>query len=1241
MNDSLGSIVRPLGPRDHLRLPELDDLCTRLADLADDPDRDLSSFLDGLGPFAERVIIAEPTDQTFYRYVHFGTDVAAQAGFDMSGKLTRDFDAATREHIEVTFDDVLKTGEPVTTLMPGLPEGAVNTWQRFVFCVHLAGKPHLLSLVIPLVEAVDAIHARREGVIVCVVPLRIDEHTQGLQLATAKPVERHFSAEDLTTLDSFLADVAVPDETPEVGTLLATGVVELFSEKESKRQVLVDVVHGFTSPFLVLLDATGTVRVHNQLRTATHRLHASFKLGRLGSWLLPSPDGNRVILAPQLAKMLGIDVQGDGSTPLTTLRDHYDADLREQVAVAAGACWQDGSSYRHDGVFTRADGSQLDIRISGAAMCNQAGKTVSVFGIIQDITAEQAAKRRIEESEERFRDFASLAGDWCWETDAHHRFINFTDGLYETGNYSQTAFVGKTRREIPLIPEDRAAIETHFEDLEAHKPFRDLMYRLQDYPGAPVQTFLISGNPRFGKDGQFLGYRGMGRNITDRVAAEQERDESRLALESAQQVARVSHLTVDLVTYRVQASQCLHTLLHRPLPRWAKHNGYLDRGWRVILRQVHRRDRRSLIDAVRCGMRGENVDPVEFRYFSPAARRATHLRLMLRHRAAKDGKPAVLMGVVQDISDLNRAHEALEQRSATLTEAQSMGRIGDWQYDQRSKSITWSQQMFAILGLDPQTFVPDRKTAMELCGPEDGEALRAAHHRTLQSGEIARIDVQARRGDGTFGYYSMMTKPKYDDHGVICGLFGTVQDITERKRAEKQLRSLAFFDPLTGLANRTLFARELNDVLKTVRHRGGSAALLLLDLDHFKEVNDSLGHAAGDELLRAVSRILKEHVDDRGFVARLGGDEFAVIVRDYASVVFLNTFANGIIAKLSGVLKLQRGEVVTGTSLGIALIPQDGGDAEEALRNADLALYMAKDDGRGRALFFKPSMSRAVQARLNMARDLRFAIENNHLEIRFQGQIDLRRGKVGGFETLVRWKHPEKGYIPPSEFIPVAESSSLICDIGLWVLREACRTGKAWIDAGEPPRTISVNVSAAQIWQSEFEDDVITILRETEFPPHLLCLELTESVFADHGEGRVRRALAKLKAEGIRLALDDFGTGYSSLGYLKELPFDELKIDRCFVTGAHTTEDQTRLLHGIIALGRGLGMAVVAEGAEEDEEIDLLKRMDCDMVQGFVFMRPETADAALRCAEQIEFDLAARDAQQGDATELGGMKMAG
>jgi EAL domain-containing protein (putative c-di-GMP-specific phosphodiesterase class I) len=303
----------------------------------------------------------------------------------------------------------------------------------------------------------------------------------------------------------------------------------------------------------------------------------------------------------------------------------------------------------------------------------------------------------------------------------------------------------------------------------------------------------------------------------------------------------------------------------------------------------------------------------------------------------------------------------------------------------------------------------------------------------------------------------------------------------------------------------------------------------------------------------------------------------------------------------------------------LGMLPAHGRNADELLRHADLALYHAKDKGRGRYAFFKPKMKQAVQHKITLARDLRQAVSrSNELETRFQPQIDLAAGDVVGFEALMRWKHLERGYIPPSEFIPIAESSGLICDIGLWILRESAQQARNWLDAGEPERMVSVNVSTAQIWQTDLDADVEAILAQTGLPPRLLCLELTESLFADHSESRVRQALQSLKALGVTLALDDFGTGYSSLGYLTQLPFDRLKIDRIFVDGIIESSQKRKLLEGIIALGRGLGMVVVAEGAEKAEEVAILRQFGCDHVQGFVYSPPVPAEDALAFARARE-----------------------
>jgi diguanylate cyclase (GGDEF)-like protein len=489
----------------------------------------------------------------------------------------------------------------------------------------------------------------------------------------------------------------------------------------------------------------------------------------------------------------------------------------------------------------------------------------------------------------------------------------------------------------------------------------------------------------------------------------------------------------------------------------------------------------------------------------------------------------------------------------------------------------------------------------------------------LRTGSVRSVDIKARRGDGSICDIVVMSQAMTDHEGRTIGFCGTIQDISERKNAEEQLENLAYYDPLTGLANRALFQREINDSIMRCGRTGGRMALLLLDLDRFKEVNDSLGHAAGDELLAKVAHLIAGVVDRGHFLCRLGGDEFAIIMPEYREVAEVERLAGALIAVLGGSILLDRGEANIGTSVGIALIPQHGSNATDLQRNADLALYRAKGEGRGRFSFFEAGMSEAVQHKIVLARDLRHAIDGNFgLFVHYQPQIDLATDRVIGFEALARWTHPVFGSVPPSEFIPIAESSQLICDLGIRIMREAAQQAKAWLDAGEPAREIAVNVSAAQIWNTDLVGDVARILEETRLPPHLLCLELTESLLADHTEARFRGVLVALKRLGVTLALDDFGTDYSSLGYLTQLPFDKLKIDRLFVDGITDSVRARKLLEGIIALGRGLGMTIVAEGAEKAEEVVILRAFGCDLVQGYVFARPSVAKEALAVAWAYE-----------------------
>jgi diguanylate cyclase (GGDEF)-like protein/PAS domain S-box-containing protein len=574
-------------------------------------------------------------------------------------------------------------------------------------------------------------------------------------------------------------------------------------------------------------------------------------------------------------------------------------------------------------------------------------------------------------------------------------------------------------------------------------------------------------------------------------------------------------------------------------------------------------------------------------------------------------------GTASDITALRQAEQLLLQRTAALAEAHRLGRMGSWFYRLGDERVIWSEELFALAGYDPATFDMSHANVLAHFEPDDAVRLVEMQRQVLKTGGTATADLQFRCADGRLSDFIVNCKAELRD-GKVIGLVGTVQDITERKQVQRQLEHLAFTDPLTGLANRALFKRSLSETIGRSLLEDRFAALLLIDLDHFKEVNDSLGHAAGDELLCRVAAVLRREVGPSAFIARLGGDEFAVVLERSSVGENLVGLAEHLVAAITGPVDLANGEAFVSATIGIANLPEDGTSTEQAMRNADLALYMAKEAGRGRSMIFEPAYAQAVEQRHDLARHLRHAVQENALQAHYQPQVDLTSGKVVGFESLLRWNHPERGPVSPSEFIPVAESSGLIVDLGLWILRESCRQGRAWLDAGFPARSISVNVSPAQFWNMDFETAVSAVLAETGFPPSLLCLELTEGLFVDQSEHRISRTLSALAALGVRLALDDFGSGYSSLGYLTRLPFDRLKVDRSFVDGIATQPDKRKLLGGIIALSRGLGMTVIAEGAERPAEVDVLAELGCDIVQGYVYSRPVVPDVAPVVAASIE-----------------------
>jgi diguanylate cyclase (GGDEF)-like protein len=483
--------------------------------------------------------------------------------------------------------------------------------------------------------------------------------------------------------------------------------------------------------------------------------------------------------------------------------------------------------------------------------------------------------------------------------------------------------------------------------------------------------------------------------------------------------------------------------------------------------------------------------------------------------------------------------------------------------------------------------------------------------------------IKAMQHIGASRDYSTKVQHEADDEtGILVDAFNRM--ISEIGFRDSALERQAYFDPLTGLANRQQFMRFLEDVLRETKSGEAGASLFLLDLDEFKQVNDTFGHTVGDAMLVSVAAILKQELPSDMLLARLGGDEFAIV----APGIGTESEAEAILARLLAAflqpVHIVEREIFVNTSIGIVMIPRDGHQSEELLRRADLALYRAKKDGRGRVHFYRPALDEEVQLHTAIVHDLRRAMREGELETHYQAQVDLATGGVAGFESLIRWKHPIHGYVPPGKFIPAAEQSGLIGELGLWVLRDSCAQARRWADDGHPRRQIAVNVSAAQIWQGEFHREVEKILEETGLPPSYLCLELTESIFAGNRHNRVRYVLSALRNLGVTLALDDFGSGYSSLSYLQKLPFDKLKIDRAFVSGIEHDGDKRKLLDGMIDLSHALNLSVVAEGAETDGEVSLLRELGADQVQGYALSRPVPAPDAIAQAGRIAPDFLKR-----------------
>ena len=478
---------------------------------------------------------------------------------------------------------------------------------------------------------------------------------------------------------------------------------------------------------------------------------------------------------------------------------------------------------------------------------------------------------------------------------------------------------------------------------------------------------------------------------------------------------------------------------------------------------------------------------------------------------------------------------------------------------------------------------------------------RAVARDYTRSGREDPYEVTIRHKDGHAIPVEVVGKTMplhHADYRIVV-----VRDITARKQAQEREAFIALHDSLTQLPNRHFLMKQLSQVLSLARRRHGRVAVLFMNLDHFKTVNDSLGHQVGDQLLRNVAERLRNGVSDADVVARLGGDEFVVVLTDIQTPDDAAMVADKLLAAMHGVFTIDQLPLTISPSIGIALYPEHGHSADQLLRCANAAMHHAKESGRGNRQFYDPSMDASALDVLRHERLLREAIATGAFELHYQPQLCLADGALQGLEALVRWRHPERGLVGPDEFITFSESRGLITPIGRWVLREACRQLKAWQDEGLAMVPVAINLSALEFRQRDVAAEIAAVLRETGLAPQYLEIELTESVLM-HQTGQTLDTLNALKALGVGISVDDFGTGYSSLAYLKRYPIDKLKIDRSFVMDTPDNADDVAIVTAIIQMARSLQLKTVAEGVQTQAQVELLTELGCDSMQGFLVSEP-------------------------------------
>lgn len=582
----------------------------------------------------------------------------------------------------------------------------------------------------------------------------------------------------------------------------------------------------------------------------------------------------------------------------------------------------------------------------------------------------------------------------------------------------------------------------------------------------------------------------------------------------------------------------------------------------------------------------------------------------------KDGSflerlPLVVTRVLHEIETrerLERVKQLLRLSESRLARAQRIARMGSWELDLRNGNIYLSDEFYRIVGI-MQTDAEQVSIRMILgcINQQDLPLLKRNFFQAVKNGQSFNTVCRIKSRLNGEAIVNIHGEPEFGDDGKTCLISGTTLDITDRIKAECEIQQLINYDTLTGLPNRNLLHERITHSIAKAAPLKQIVGLLFIDLDRLKNVNETLGHRAGDYLLKSVAKRLLGCIRDSDTLARLGSDEFVIVMNSVTNEEGLSNAAKKILSIIAEPFDGDDDEIYITATIGISVYPLDGDDGHLLLKHADLAMYQAKELSRNSFNFFSQEMNSKALERLMLENSMRKALEREEFFLVYQPQVDVRNGKIVGMEALLRWQHPDMGLLGPDRFICLAEETGFIVPLGEWVLQKACRQNKAWQMAGLPPVRVAVNLSARQFGQQRLDETISSILFETGLAPEWLELEITESAIMKNADGNIDM-LRKLKEMGIALAVDDFGTGYSSLSYLKHFPISRLKIDRSFVRDITTNSDDAAIAEIIIAMSQMLKLNVIAEGVETRAQMGFLSFHNCVEMQGYLFSRPVLAE---------------------------------